>query len=117
MLSKLGKQSFLLTSKFIITVTHNILAQPEKKLFRKMKTSSKVSACSCCQGGKALPSSTAFATRIPNPDCDQSTGRAGGQSVSLGSWHATAGMGGGPFCMKAAESVPGISNRQSVNSL
>ena len=42
MLSELGKETFLLTSKFVVTVAHNIIAFPEKKLYRKMKTNSQV---------------------------------------------------------------------------
>ncbi|EGD78666.1 TK protein kinase [Salpingoeca rosetta] len=40
LLSKVEKPAFLLCSKFLLTVVHNIVQHPEKQLYRRMQTSS-----------------------------------------------------------------------------
>ena len=39
---RLGRDVFMAISKFLITVLHNIIINPTKAIYRKMKTTSKV---------------------------------------------------------------------------
>eukprot|EP00054_Salpingoeca_dolichothecata_P026301 m.187312 g.187312 ORF g.187312 m.187312 type:complete len:854 (+) comp25616_c0_seq5:39-2600(+) len=41
MLGSLGKETFLLCSKFLLAVLHNIITNPNEPVYRKMKTTSK----------------------------------------------------------------------------
>lgn len=70
MLTALGKDSFLSLTKFLLHVLHNIIANPHKKAYRKMKTASRVScAWTGLHRSFPNPSTTSSSSRVHSAFC------------------------------------------------